>query len=117
MSNDDETPSTGHETPTTGDERTFESAESYYAEYRPRFDDRPITHLVDRFDLDESRALDLGCGAGQIAIPLATRHARKGWPTSSWFVAGVQSQYSSLNPGVPSSCRSRETSPTSSCNP
>ena len=29
-------------------------------------------HLVERFGLDgDSRALDLGCGAGQIAIPLA----------------------------------------------
>jgi len=59
------------ESPDSGDERTFESAESYYADFRPRYGDRPIGHLVDRFDLDESaRALDLGCGAGQIAIPL-----------------------------------------------
>ncbi|WP_436927283.1 class I SAM-dependent methyltransferase [Halosimplex amylolyticum] len=50
----------------------FASAESYYAEHRPRYGDRPILHLVDRFDLGErSRALDLGCGAGQIAVPLA----------------------------------------------
>lgn len=63
---------TDDDTSPTGDERTFESAESYYAEYRPRYGDGPITHLVDRFDLDEgSRALDLGCGTGQIATPLA----------------------------------------------
>ncbi|QPV63786.1 methyltransferase domain-containing protein [Halosimplex litoreum] len=52
----------------------FASAESHYAHYRPRYGDRPLDHLVDRFDLDESsRALDLGCGTGQIAVPLATR--------------------------------------------
>ncbi|MFC7138933.1 class I SAM-dependent methyltransferase [Halosimplex aquaticum] len=53
-------------------EDPFASAESYYAEYRPRYGDRPIDYLADRFDFDESaRALDLGCGAGQIAVPLA----------------------------------------------
>jgi len=52
----------------------FASAESHYAEYRPRYGDRPIDRLVGRFALDESsRALDLGCGAGQIAVPLAAR--------------------------------------------
>ncbi|QLH82766.1 class I SAM-dependent methyltransferase [Halosimplex pelagicum] len=55
----------------------FRSAESYYADYRPRYGDRPIDHLVDRFGLGESsRALDLGCGAGQIAVPLAARVGR-----------------------------------------
>jgi SAM-dependent methyltransferase len=52
----------------------FASAESHYAEHRPRYGDRPLDHLVGRFDLDSaSRALDLGCGAGQIAVPLGTR--------------------------------------------
>jgi len=52
----------------------FTSAESHYAEYRPRYGDRPLDSLVGRFDLDESsRALDLGCGTGQIAVPLAAR--------------------------------------------
>jgi len=51
----------------------FESTESYYAEYRPRYGEAPIRHLIERFDLGTgSRALDLGCGAGQISIPLAT---------------------------------------------
>ena len=55
----------------------FASAESHYAEHRPRYGDDPIDHLVDRFALDESsRALDLGCGAGQIAVPLAARLGR-----------------------------------------
>jgi SAM-dependent methyltransferase len=52
----------------------FASAESHYADHRPRYGDRPLAHLVDRFDFDESsRVLDLGCGAGQIAVPLAAR--------------------------------------------
>ncbi len=63
--------------PTVPSDDPFRSAESYYAEYRPRYGDRPLDHLVDRFALDESsRALDLGCGAGQIAVPLADRVGR-----------------------------------------
>jgi SAM-dependent methyltransferase len=51
----------------------FESTESYYAEYRPRYGEAPMGNLVDRFGLDDgSRALDLGCGAGQLASPLAS---------------------------------------------
>ncbi|EJN60308.1 class I SAM-dependent methyltransferase [Halogranum rubrum] len=50
----------------------FESTEAYYAEYRPRYGDDPLDYLVTRFDLDESaRVLDLGCGAGHLALPLA----------------------------------------------
>ena len=50
----------------------FESTASYYAEYRPRYGEAPMGNLVDRFGLDDgSRALDLGCGTGQTAIPLA----------------------------------------------
>lgn len=52
----------------------FESAEPYYAAHRPSYGDEVIEYLVGRFDLDgESRVLDLGCGAGQIAVPLAAR--------------------------------------------
>ncbi|ELZ22522.1 type 11 methyltransferase [Halosimplex carlsbadense 2-9-1] len=55
----------------------FASAESHYGEHRPRYGDRPLDSLVDRFDLDKSsRALDLGCGTGQIAVPLAARVGR-----------------------------------------
>ena len=56
----------------TGGGDTFEGTEAYYAEYRPGYGDAAIEYLVDRFDVNASRrVLDLGCGAGQIAIPLA----------------------------------------------
>ncbi len=59
-------------TGTAGSADRFASTEPYYARYRPRYGDDPITYLVDRFDVDRtSRVLDLGCGAGQIAIPMA----------------------------------------------
>jgi len=50
----------------------FASTEVYYAEHRPDYGEAAIAHLVERFSLDDShRVLDLGCGAGQIAVPLA----------------------------------------------
>jgi ubiquinone/menaquinone biosynthesis C-methylase UbiE len=55
----------------------FESAERHYAEHRPGYDEEALAYLADRFELgDSSRVLDLGCGAGQIAVPLA-EHAGK----------------------------------------
>lgn len=55
------------------DANPFEGAEEYYASYRPGYGDGAIDHLADRFDLDDATALDLGCGAGQVAVPLAAR--------------------------------------------
>jgi len=50
----------------------FDGTEKYYARYRPKYGTDALEYLVERFDLDDSaRVLDLGCGAGQIAIPLA----------------------------------------------
>ncbi|QLH77712.1 methyltransferase domain-containing protein [Halosimplex rubrum] len=53
----------------------FESAESYYADHRPGYGEAPFESLTERFalDVETSRALDLGCGAGQITLPLAAR--------------------------------------------
>ena len=72
----------------------FASAESHYAEHRPRYGDRPLDHLVERFGLGESsRALDLGCGAGQIAVPLAARVGRVvGLDPSDAMLAGAREQ-------------------------
>ncbi|WP_435363364.1 class I SAM-dependent methyltransferase [Haloarchaeobius sp. DYHT-AS-18] len=60
------------DSPTPDSAERFTSTEWYYARYRPRYGTDAIEYLVDRFGVDEtSRVLDLGCGAGQIAIPLA----------------------------------------------
>ncbi|WP_233265165.1 class I SAM-dependent methyltransferase [Halomarina oriensis] len=54
--------------------RRFASTESYYAEHRPGYGDALFEFLAERFALgDESRVLDLGCGAGQTTLPLAER--------------------------------------------
>jgi SAM-dependent methyltransferase len=50
----------------------FESTAAYYAAHRPGYGDAAFAHLRDRFALDgDARVLDLGCGAGQVAVPLA----------------------------------------------
>ena len=50
----------------------FASTEEYYARHRPGYGDAAVRHLCQRFALDDSaRVLDLGCGAGQITVPLA----------------------------------------------
>ncbi|MFB6354505.1 MAG: class I SAM-dependent methyltransferase [Halobacteriales archaeon] len=53
-------------------EDPFEGTEAYYAEHRPGYGEEAIRYLRERFGLDgDSRVLDLGCGPGTIAIPLA----------------------------------------------
>lgn len=55
-------------------ENPFVSAERYYAEFRPGYGPATIDYLAERFSLGgDSRVLDLGCGAGQLAIPLSDR--------------------------------------------
>lgn len=52
----------------------FEGTAWHYARYRPGYPDAFFDDVVARFDLDGTgRLLDLGCGTGQLAIPLA-RH-------------------------------------------
>ncbi|NUW39216.1 class I SAM-dependent methyltransferase [Nonomuraea rhodomycinica] len=53
-------------------EDLFGGAAPYYARYRPAYGDAAIDHLAEAFGAD-SRVLDLGCGPGTIAIPLANR--------------------------------------------
>lgn len=56
----------------SGDSSPFASTEAYYADYRPGYGEEALGYLVDRFALDASaRVLDLGCGAGQIALRIA----------------------------------------------
>lgn len=63
-----------HETHTAAE--LFRSTAPYYARYRPGYPAEMFTHLTDRFGLDRSqRVLDLGCGTGQIALPLSDRVA------------------------------------------
>ncbi|MGR6916157.1 class I SAM-dependent methyltransferase [[Actinomadura] parvosata] len=50
----------------------FGGAAPYYAKYRSRYGDPAIEHLAMTFGRD-STVLDLGCGPGTIAIPLARR--------------------------------------------
>ncbi len=58
--------------PPTDPSERFESTASYYARYRPDYGDDVIDYLRDQFALDESvRVLDLGCGTGQLTVPLA----------------------------------------------
>ncbi|MGC9667691.1 class I SAM-dependent methyltransferase [Planosporangium sp. 12N6] len=50
----------------------FRSTAPYYARYRPGYPREFFTYLRERFGLDGTqRALDLGCGPGQIAVPLS----------------------------------------------
>jgi ubiquinone/menaquinone biosynthesis C-methylase UbiE len=50
----------------------FSGTARYYARYRPGYPAELIAHVVRRFGLDGTgRLLDLGCGTGQLALPLA----------------------------------------------
>lgn len=52
----------------------FEGTAPYYSKYRFGYPEALFDFLVDRFKLSESSTvLDLGCGTGQIALPLARR--------------------------------------------
>ncbi|MGN9847327.1 class I SAM-dependent methyltransferase [Nonomuraea sp. H19] len=51
-------------------EDLFGGAAPYYARYRPTYGQAVIEHLAGALGAD-SRVLDLGCGPGTIAIPLA----------------------------------------------
>ncbi len=52
----------------------FKGTAWYYARYRPGYPGPFFDHLAARFGLDGTgRLLDLGCGTGQLALPLAGR--------------------------------------------
>lgn len=53
--------------------RSFRTAASYYARYRPPYPPELIARLAQAGRVDRSaRVLDLGCGPGSLSIPLAT---------------------------------------------
>jgi len=55
----------------------FASTAPYYARYRAGYPPEFFAYLIDRLALDGTQTvLDLGCGTGQIAIPLAPHVAR-----------------------------------------
>lgn len=52
----------------------FQGAARFYARYRPGYPDAAFDLLIQRFALGpETAVLDLGCGTGQLALPLARR--------------------------------------------
>lgn len=56
------------------DDDPFASAAPHYAAHRPGYGDDVVDHLADRFDVDaDALVLDLGCGTGELAVPLAAR--------------------------------------------
>jgi ubiquinone/menaquinone biosynthesis C-methylase UbiE len=55
----------------------FRSTATYYARYRAGYPPQLFDHLAERFHLDRTQTvLDLGCGTGQLAIPLSGHIAR-----------------------------------------
>lgn len=98
----------------------FRGTAWYYARYRPGYPTEFIQHLVTRFRLDGTgRLLDLGCGTGQLTLPLA-RHvaeavgfdpepamlaeavalARAGGVTNARWVAGSSADLPRLRPAL-----------------
>jgi ubiquinone/menaquinone biosynthesis C-methylase UbiE len=50
----------------------FAGTAAYYARFRPGYPAEFLAHVVERFGLNGTgRLLDLGCGTGQLALPLA----------------------------------------------
>src|SRR5215475_14000159 len=56
----------------SGAERKYQGAAGYYSRYRPPYPPTLVSVLRESFGLDgRGRLLDLGCGPGSVAIPIA----------------------------------------------
>ncbi len=61
-------------TTSTYDPTLFQGAAWYYVRYRSRYPQILFDNLAERFQLDGTkRLLDLGCGAGLVALPFSDR--------------------------------------------
>jgi ubiquinone/menaquinone biosynthesis C-methylase UbiE len=50
----------------------FETTAPYYARFRPGYPNAFFQHVIQRFGVNgQGRLLDLGCGTGQLTLPLA----------------------------------------------
>jgi predicted RNA methylase len=59
--------------PSQHDPTLFQGTARYYVRYRTPYPAGFFTHLRQVFQLDGSgHALDLGCGTGQLALPLSS---------------------------------------------
>ena len=55
----------------------FASTAEHYAAHRPDHDERAIEHVCERLDLDgDAWVIDLGCGTGELALPLSAHVER-----------------------------------------
>lgn len=55
----------------------FESTAEYYEKYRPAYPEEALTHALKAFNVsDQDNILDLGCGTGQLALPLRKKGPR-----------------------------------------
>lgn len=60
--------------PTKNSQSIFKGTAWYYAKYRRGYPNSFFEHITKSFSLDKnSRVLDLGCGTGQIAIPISRK--------------------------------------------
>ncbi|GLK99218.1 class I SAM-dependent methyltransferase [Dactylosporangium matsuzakiense] len=81
------------------DQELFAGTAGYYARYRPPYPAEAVAYLVDGFGLGAGTAvLDLGCGTGQVAVPLAQAGCRV-WavdPDMDMIVEGTRHQPAGL---------------------